>query len=123
MHQLMLRLIYAIFFLSGASALIYEVVWVRYLSLIFGGTHLAVTTVLAVFMGGLALGSYWIGRKVDNSGNLLRLYGFLELGIAASALVFALLMRFYPTLYVPIARLAAAQAVIAHKSMERARTV
>ncbi|HUJ19300.1 MAG TPA: fused MFS/spermidine synthase [Nitrospirota bacterium] len=106
MHQLMLRLIYAIFFLSGASALIYEVVWVRYLSLIFGGTHLAVTTVLAVFMGGLALGSYWIGKKVDNSGNLLRLYGFLELSIAASALVFALLMRFYPTLYVPVARLA-----------------
>ena len=64
MQQLVLGLIYLIFFLSGAAALIYEVLWVRYLSLIFGGSHLAVTTVLAVFMGGLALGSYTIGKKV-----------------------------------------------------------
>lgn len=53
------------FFLSGAAALMYEVVWVRSLSLIFGGSHLAVTTVLSVFMGGLALGSFIIGKRVD----------------------------------------------------------
>ncbi len=105
MQQLILGLIYLIFFLSGAAALIYEVLWVRYLSLIFGGSHLAVTTVLSVFMGGLALGSYKIGKKVGNYRKLLRLYGFLELGIAVSALVFVVLMRFYPVIYVPMAQI------------------
>ncbi len=105
MKQLVLALIYLIFFLSGAAALIYEVLWVRYLSLIFGGSHLAVTTVLSVFMGGLALGSYTIGRKFGNYRKLLRLYGFLELGIAVSALIFVALMRFYPIIYVPLAQI------------------
>jgi spermidine synthase len=106
MQQLILGLIYLIFFLSGAAALIYEVLWVRYLSLVFGGSHLAVTTVLAVFMGGLALGSNAIGKKVSNYRKLLRLYGFLELGIAVSALAFVALLRFYPIIYVPLAQIA-----------------
>ncbi|HXY54633.1 MAG TPA: spermidine synthase, partial [Nitrospirota bacterium] len=105
MQQLVLGIIYLIFFLSGAAALVYEVLWVRYLSLVFGGSHLAVTTVLAVFMGGLALGSYTIGKKVGDYRKLLRLYGFLELGIAASALVFVALMRLYPIIYVPLAQI------------------
>ena len=52
----------------------YEVVWVRSLSLIFGGTHLAVTTVLSVFMGGLALGSFLIGKRVDAIKNPLKFF-------------------------------------------------
>ncbi|MGC1456528.1 MAG: fused MFS/spermidine synthase [Nitrospirota bacterium] len=111
MQQLVLVIIYLIFFLSGAAALIYEVLWVRYLSIIFGGSHLAVTTVLAVFMGGLALGSYKIGKAVGNYKNLLRLYGMLELGIAASVLVFAALMHFYPTIYIPLAQIAEDSAI------------
>ena len=105
MQQLILGIIYLIFFLSGAAALIYEVLWVRYLSLVFGGSHLAVTTVLAVFMGGLALGSNAIGKKASNYRKLLRLYGFIELGIAVSALVFVALMRLYPAIYVPLAQI------------------
>ena len=62
MQTLLLSLIYLMFFLSGAAALMYEVIWVRSLSLIFGGTHLAVTSVLSVFMAGLAIGSHVIGR-------------------------------------------------------------
>lgn len=98
--------IYLFFFLSGAAALIYELVWVRSLSLIFGGSHLAVTTVLSVFMGGLALGSYLIGKRVGRYKKLLRLYGLLELGIAIFALVFVLLLRVYPSIYVPLAQIA-----------------
>ncbi|MFZ3207687.1 MAG: fused MFS/spermidine synthase [Geobacteraceae bacterium] len=105
MGILITALIYFIFFLSGAAALIYEMLWVRYLSLIFGGSHLAVTTVLAVFMGGLALGSYIIGKKIGNATKLLRLYGFLELGIALSALLFWGLMRIYPQIYIPLAQI------------------
>lgn len=92
-------LVYLIFFLSGAAALMYEVVWVRSLSLIFGGTHLAVTTVLSVFMGGLALGSFFIGKRVDAVKNPLRLYGLLEIGIALSAVIFMILMKIYPAIY------------------------
>jgi spermidine synthase len=104
MAYVFIGLIYIIFFLSGVAALIYEIVWTRYLSLIFGGSHLAITTVLAVFMGGLALGSYIIGKKSSSCKKLLRLYGFLELGIAVSALLFVTLMRFYPMIYVPLAQ-------------------
>ena len=106
MQNLLLGMIYFIFFFSGVAALIYEVVWVRYLTLVFGGSHLAVTTVLAVFMGGLALGSYIIGKKIDNCKKLLRLYGLLELGIAVSALLFVALMKLYPTIYIFLAQVA-----------------
>lgn len=91
--------IFALFFLSGAAALVYEVVWVRSLSLVFGGTHLAVTAVLSVFMGGLALGSFLIGRSADRTDKPLKLYGWLELGIALSAAAFIVLMKIYPALY------------------------
>ena len=50
-------------FFSGMSALIYEIVWLRLLKLIFGDTVFAVSTLLAAFMAGLAIGSYFIGRS------------------------------------------------------------
>ena len=59
---LYLGMIYLLFFLSGTAALVYQVVWVRSLTLVFGGSHQAVTAVLAIFMAGLALGGYLIGR-------------------------------------------------------------
>jgi len=92
-------LLYILFFLSGASALIYQVVWVRSLSLIFGGSHLAVTVVLSTFMAGLALGGYIIGRYSDRFREPLRLYGLLEIGIALFAFIFILLMKLYPFIY------------------------
>lgn len=100
MNNLLLGLIYLMFFLSGAAALIYQVVWVRSLSLVFGGTHLAVTTVLSVFMGGLAAGSYLIGKRVDAIKHPLRLYGYLELGIALFAVIFIGLINIYPSIYI-----------------------
>jgi len=98
--QPVLVLIYTLFFLSGAAALMYEVLWVRALSLIFGGTHLAVTSVLSVFMGGLALGSFLIGKRVDSIKNPLRFYGLLELAIALFAVIFLILMKIYPAIYI-----------------------
>ncbi|MBI4879867.1 MAG: fused MFS/spermidine synthase [Planctomycetes bacterium] len=71
-----------LFFLSGAAGLIYQVAWMRRLTLIFGVTAEAVSTVLAVFMGGLALGSWLLGRAGDDTRAPLRFYGWLELGIA-----------------------------------------
>src|SRR2546427_10795864 len=59
------RLLLGLFFLSGISGLLYEVAWTRMLHLLFGDTVLAVRTVLASFMAGLAMGSFWSGRRVD----------------------------------------------------------
>ena len=104
MRPLFLGFIYLMFFLSGAAALIYQVVWVRSLTLIFGGSHLAVTAVLSIFMAGLAIGGYAIGRYVDQVKKPLRLYGLLELGIALFALIFMGWMALYPAIYVPLAQ-------------------
>src|SRR5712692_9084935 len=79
---------------SGAAALIYEVAWTRLLTLQLGHTVAATSTVLAAFMGGLALGAWiagrWNGLKtVGEDGQaipLLRAYAILELIVAASAL-------------------------------------
>ena len=75
------------FFLSGLAALIYQVVWARELELVFGSTLYAVSTILSVFMAGLALGSILFGRIADKHTAPLRLYGFLELGIGLYALL------------------------------------
>ncbi len=79
-------LIFVLFFISGALALTYEVVWTRMMTNILGSTAVAVGTVLAAFMSGMAIGSYKVGKYADRSRNCLRLYAWLEMGIAASAL-------------------------------------
>ena len=78
--------IFGVFLASGAAGLIYEVTWFRLLTNAFGATLLAVSTVLASFMGGLALGSFVLGRVADRLRRPLRFYAILELGIGLSAL-------------------------------------
>ncbi len=73
--------ILACFFCSGATGLIYEVVWSRRLTLVFGITVLAYSTVLAAFLGGLAAGSVIFGRLADRRTDGLRLYAMLEAGV------------------------------------------
>ena len=75
-----------LFFASGALGLIYEVVWSRMMMHVFGSTAIAVGTVLAAFMSGLAVGAWLFGPIADRSRNPLRLYAFLEFGIALAAL-------------------------------------
>ncbi|MGH7770346.1 MAG: hypothetical protein ACREQP_23075, partial [Candidatus Binatia bacterium] len=75
------------FFLSGAAGLIYEVVWTRMLTQIFGNTTYAIATVLAAFMAGLAIGSYSFGRIADRGKNDFLLYGILEAGVGIYGLV------------------------------------
>src|ERR1044072_452422 len=80
------RIIGICFILSGATGLIYEVLWVRMLGLVFGATTLAVSTVLAAFMGGLALGSALAGKLAVRIKRPIRAYGLLDIGIALYAL-------------------------------------
>jgi predicted membrane-bound spermidine synthase len=86
-------MILLLFFCSGVTALVYEVVWSKYLSLMFGSTVQAQTVVLAVFMGGLALGNWLIGRRADWLQQPLAAYGYLELGIGVFAFLFEALFR------------------------------
>ena len=90
-------LVFALFFISGACGLIYEVVWSRMMMLIFGRSVLAVGTVLAAFMSGIALGSYLLGKYADRSRNPLRLYAVYEVGAGLAAFISSfLLIRITP---------------------------
>ncbi|MGH9795489.1 MAG: fused MFS/spermidine synthase [Candidatus Acidiferrales bacterium] len=75
------------FFLSGAAGLVYQVAWGKALGLVFGNTVYAIATVLAVFMGGLATGSALLGRWSERHSNPVALYGWIELGVAASGVL------------------------------------
>ena len=93
-----------IFLLSGATALVYQVAWMRMLSLFFGSDVYAAAITLSVFMGGLSLGSWLAGRFGDEFGRPLLIYGFLEIGIAAYALVFPILLASFEVAYQSIYR-------------------
>lgn len=87
------------FFFSGMAALIYEVVWVRPLSLIFGSTVYAVSTMLAAFMAGLALGSYILSKYADRLENPLYTFALLEIGIGIYGLIIIWLFNILPYPY------------------------
>jgi spermidine synthase len=93
-------IILTLFFLSGATSLIYEVVWQKALHQILGDTTIATAVILASFMGGLALGSIYFGRLADRIKNHLAVYAFLEAGIGLFALVFPLIAVLLKDAYV-----------------------
>jgi len=81
-----LLLLYACFLLSGIAALIYQTAWTRQFAIVFGTSELAVATVLAAYMGGLALGALLAERFLPRVTRPVMTYALLEVGIAASAL-------------------------------------
>jgi spermidine synthase len=96
----------ALFLVSGASALIYQVLWLRLLGLIFGVTVYAASTVSASFMAGLALGSFFGGRLADRAKNPLMLFGAIEVltGVTAlgTPLIFDALEGLYSAAATPV---------------------
>jgi spermidine synthase len=89
----------ALFFFSGAAGLVYEVVWMRLLAGVFGVTVLAISTVLAAFMAGLALGSFLFGRVADRTTRPLTVFAALQVGIGLVSLLVPLLVRFAENAY------------------------
>lgn len=81
------RIIYLLFFFSGAAGLIYEIIWGRLLVLIFGSTTNSIVAVISAFLGGLAIGSLIFGRIADklSAKKLIKTYAVLEIGIGAAA--------------------------------------
>ncbi len=95
-----------VFFVSGVSALLYQVAWLKYLGFVFGNTVHAAATLIAVFLAGLGIGGYLFGRFLHRARALI-LYGILEALIGAlgafSPNAFALLDDAYVAAYPSIA--------------------
>jgi spermidine synthase len=75
------------FFLSGGTGLVYQVVWFKHFAHLWGSSSLAFASVGASFLFGLGLGAYLIGRFADRVSRPLRWYGFCELAIGIAALL------------------------------------
>jgi len=90
------RLFFSAIFLSGFSALVYQLIWVRLLGLVFGVSSFAVATVVAVFLLGLGLGSYFFGRWSERTRNPLRIYMYVEAGIAIASLASYVVIDYLP---------------------------
>lgn len=93
-------LVLSLFFCSGATALVYEVIWSKYLAQMFGSTIYAQTVVLAVFMGGLALGNRLFGGKADRLARPIRAYGLIEFVIGVYAFFFTYIFAAADALFV-----------------------
>ena len=92
-----------VFFLSGFAALVYQVVFAKGLALTFGSTSHASTIVLATYMAGLALGSFWGGKLAERVTRPVLFYAGAELGVAVICAAAPLTLKFTRALYVMIA--------------------
>ncbi len=104
------RQVYLCAFISGCAALVYEILWNRYLLLIFGSTTYSAAAVLAVFMAGLALGAGAVSRWEWRIANPLLWYGIVEAAVA----IWALLLPFV----LPYLDIAAAATVKGRSTLE-----
>ncbi len=100
--ETLLGLIAVLFVVSGASGLVYQIAWFKYLSLFLGNTTYAQTIVLATFMGGLAIGASLWGRRSDRTKHPLKLYALLELAIGAYCLLYPWLIEILRSLFISL---------------------
>ncbi len=87
------RLAQAAFVVSGASGLVFELVWSRQFAAVFGVSSLALAAVLSTFMAGLALGGGLAARRASRLRSPLLAYGLLEIGVGLSTLAVAPALR------------------------------
>ena len=86
-------------FISGAAALIYQVLWLKELGLLFGNTAQASSVTLTIFFLGISAGGWFFGEKTPKINRPLATYGWLEIGIAISAALYFLIYDVYFSLY------------------------
>jgi spermidine synthase len=89
-----------LFAASGCSALIYEIVWYQLLQLVIGSTAVSLGVLLATFMGGLCIGSVLLPRILPVSRHPLRMYAYVELGIALCGILVLIGMPLVSGVYV-----------------------
>jgi len=75
---------------TGAASFVYEITWIRMLSLVLGSSFQAFELMLSAFVTGLALGGLWIRKRIDRIANPVRFSGYVQLamGVAAVGTVF-----------------------------------
>ena len=78
--------------MSGIAGFVYQLLWVKQLSLVVGADVFAVTTAVSAFFAGLAIGSYGFGKRADRLARPLRLYAFVEIGIGVLGVLATLLI-------------------------------
>ncbi|MDP2269456.1 MAG: fused MFS/spermidine synthase [Archangium sp.] len=89
--------------LSGFTAMLYEVTWIRLLSIIIGGTSYAFTLILSCFILGIAIGSFWIARRPE--GDALRTFGWLQLALVVVVCLTIPLYRRLPFVFFQLTQL------------------
>lgn len=99
MSQDVPRTLVALFFVSGATSLVYQTVWARELHHMLGTSHVAISTVLAAFMAGLGIGARIAGSRAAQVSRPLQLYGALEVGIGVYAVLFPWLVALMTPIY------------------------
>lgn len=95
-------IIATLFIVSGATGLMYQIAWFKYLSLFLGSTTYAQTIVLATFMGGLAIGASLWGRRADVTRSPLLLYGRLELFIGLYCILYPVLLALLKSTFISL---------------------
>lgn len=89
------------FFFSGICGLVYQVSWLRVLSLTFGNTTFATSAILSSYMAGLGLGAYFFGKKIESSQHHpLKIYAWLEGGVALFAFITPLIWKIIEWVFV-----------------------
>src|SRR5687767_9222309 len=88
---------------SGCAALIYEVVWFQLLQLSVGSSAVSLGILLAIFMGGMCLGSLLLPKYLNRAQHPLKVYALLEIGIAVFGILVLFLVPFIGRLYTSIA--------------------
>ncbi len=96
----------ALFFVSGMTGLLYEVAFSKLLGYVFGATAYAVSAVLAAFMGGMAAGAHFGGRRAAKLSRPLVGYGVLEIGVGVICAITPITFGLLTNAYVAAARAA-----------------
>jgi len=91
-----------IYLLSGFCALLYQTIWIYKFNLVFGSTIFAVSIVIAIFFGGIALGSHYFGKISTSIVNPIRVYGLIEISIGIYSLFFQYIIDWSEKIYAGI---------------------
>ncbi len=94
-----LILLSTVYLLSGFCALLYQTIWIYRFNLVFGSTIFAVSVVISIFFGGIALGSHYFGKISTNITNPVRLYGLIEICIGIYSLFFQYIIDWFEKIY------------------------
>jgi len=96
------KLLLILFGISGMTALIYEIIWIRPLSLVFGNTTYSISTIVASFILGLAIGSWLAGRFTDRLQNPLKYFALIQITIGFFGILLLPIFGLMPNAYLDL---------------------